>query len=348
MKHLHIFPDEKFTSSYIQFVNKHFTEKEHLFLIFYKTGQTKYSYKNVIELSNDIKGLLTLIKEMYRCDKIYLHSLFIMKVVMLLFFQPWLLKKSKWIVWGGDLYCYRDIRRTIKEKLKEGMRQIVIKNVGGLITHIKGDYDLAKVWYKAKGKHYYSFMYPSNLYEEFDFTSVQIKTDKKYIQVGNSADPSNNHIEIFGKLLTLRKNADYEIICPLSYGKSSYAESVIQKGYELFGNKFIPLTEFMPFGKYLEILAKIDIAIFNHKRQQAVGNITTLLSLGKKVYIRDDITTWEFCKDHNLIVYSVNNEFEGLFEPLPIEVKNMNKASMKKQFSEENLVSDWESIFRKS
>lgn len=38
----------------------------------------------------------------------------------------------------------------------------------------------------------------------------------------------------------------------------------------------------MPFEEYLGLLAKIDIAILNHKRQQAMGNITTLLGLGKK------------------------------------------------------------------
>jgi len=33
----------------------------------------------------------------------------------------------------------------------------------------------------------------------------------------------------------------------------------------------------MPLDEYLNLLAKIDIAIFNHKRKQAMGNITTLL-----------------------------------------------------------------------
>lgn len=51
---------------------------------------------------------------------------------------------------------------------------------------------------------------------------------------------------------------------------------VIIKGKELFGEKFIPLTEFMTFEKYLEFLGSIDIAIFAHKRQQAMGNTITI------------------------------------------------------------------------
>ena len=41
----------------------------------------------------------------------------------------------------------------------------------------------------------------------------------------------------------------------------------------------------MPFNQYLEFLGKIDIAIFNHRRQQGFGNAITLLGLGKKVYL---------------------------------------------------------------
>jgi len=45
----------------------------------------------------------------------------------------------------------------------------------------------------------------------------------------------------------------------------------------IFREKFKPLVDFIPFDEYLNLLAKVDIAIFNHKRQQTMGNITTLL-----------------------------------------------------------------------
>jgi dTDP-N-acetylfucosamine:lipid II N-acetylfucosaminyltransferase len=216
--------------------------------------------------------------------------------------------------------------------------------MGGLITHIKGDYDLAKAWYGAKGKYYYSFIYPSNLYKEYDLSKVEKDNGKKYIQVGNSADPSNNHMDIFRKLIDF-KDYNIEIICPLSYGNMEYREKVIQQGKEVFGDKFKPLTKLLPFEEYLNILAKIDIAIFNHERQQAMGNITTLLGLGKKVYIRDDITTWDFCKEHGLKVYSINNFDEKVFlQDIPEDEKQRNIENVKFYFSEEKLVRDWEKI----
>ena len=68
---------------------------------------------------------------------------------------------------------------------------------------------------------------------------------------------------------TARK--DIQIICPLSDGNKEYAEAVINKGKEIFGCNFKPLQEFIPFEQYLDIVSKIDVAIFKHDRQQAIG-----------------------------------------------------------------------------
>jgi dTDP-N-acetylfucosamine:lipid II N-acetylfucosaminyltransferase len=350
MKHLHVFHNDKFTNPYIDLINSNFKQNEHLFLVLGREQCEKgASYDNTIHINKSLKGIVKLVKNLYLFDNIYLHGLFIPHVIILLFFQPWLLSKCNWVIWGGDLYKYCNENMTLREKVFEKMRSISIRNLGGLITHIKGDYKLTQTWYNAKGEHYYTFMYPSNLYKKYDLSKIKKDPEKTYIQIGNSADPTNNHIEIFNELKEVKglKNKNFEIICPLSYGNKEYANTVLEKGKELFGEKFKPLMEFIPFENYLEILAKIDIAIFNHQRQQAVGNITTLLSLEKKVYIRDDITTWSFCKEHGLKVYSINKEFQNLFEPIPASVRLINKNKMIEQFSVEKLVNDWKIIFER-
>ncbi|MCA1060854.1 TDP-N-acetylfucosamine:lipid II N-acetylfucosaminyltransferase [Rossellomorea aquimaris] len=350
MKHLHVSHNDKFINSYIELVNNNFNESEHFFLILGKgMGGSVVTNNNTIHAKAPISSLMHLIKALYRSEKIYLHGLFIPQIVVLLFLQPWLLSKCNWVIWGGDLYQYCNEKKTLKAKLYEKMRSFTIRNISGLITHIKGDYELAKSWYNAKGDHYYTFLYPSNLYKKYDISKISKNSEKTYIQIGNSADPTNNHIEIFNELKEVKglKNKNFEIICPLSYGNKEYANTVLEKGKELFGDKFKPLMEFVPFENYLDILAKIDIAIFNHQRQQAVGNITTLLSLEKKVYIRDDITTWSFCEEHGLKVYSINEEFQNLFEPIPASVKLINKNKMIEQFSFEKLVNDWKIIFER-
>jgi dTDP-N-acetylfucosamine:lipid II N-acetylfucosaminyltransferase len=346
--HLHIAQNEKFIVPFINFINSNYNKKEHEFAILEGRSEQIFQIpvlKNVKKTNKNLCSLLLLSCKMNKSKKIFLHGLFDSKVMILLFLQPWLLKKCFWIVWGGDLYSYRYRKHQFKYVLKEKLRTFVIKRLKGIITHVKGDYDLAKDWYGTKAEYFYSFIYPSNLYKEINFVPHEKTSGTKItIQVGNSADPTNNHIEIF-ELLKPFKNY-INIICPLSYGDSGYKEKIINRGKEIFGDKFEALQSFLPIEKYIDILTEVDIAIFNHNRQQAIGNITTLIGLGKKVYIREDITTWCFCKSHELKVFNVNKINDKSFlSVIPQHEKQQNIKNVKTFFSEEKLKKDLKKIF---
>lgn len=352
MKFLHVMHNDKFNKAYIEFINKEFILKEHMFLFLGGENSKRIEIPKLenievgLECRKKIKRLFNWTylfqKNVYSVKKIYLHGLFNPVVILLLFFQPWLLKKCNWIIWGGDLYSYKTPKLTLKSKTYEFMRDFCIKRFRGLITQIKGDYELAQKWYGAQGKYYYSFWYPSNLYKEFDVSQVKKDKNKIYIQVGNSADSSNNHIEILDKLKQY-KDENIEIICPVSYGDKIHAQKVKEYGENVFREKFIALIEFLEFDKYLEILGKIDIAIFNHDRQQAVGNITTLLGLGKKVYIRSDITTWNFLEDLGIKVWAFEKGIS--LDKRELGKIKLNKNIIKEMFSEKRLKEELENVF---
>jgi len=99
------------------------------------------------------------------------------------------------------------------------------------------------------------------------------------------------------------------------------------------------------FNESFNLLSKVDISIFNHKREQAMRNITTLLGPGEKVYVRDEITTWDFCLDHGLKVFSSNGDFDDLFEEMDEETKFKNIENIRNKFSEGKLNDDWNIIF---
>ncbi len=346
MSILHIFKNtnEKFFEPFIEFVNSSFDKKNHLFMIQGPDNRNNKVVRDNVRFVTNIQ-YFNLIKEMYKSENIILHALMSPTMVLILFLQPWLLKKCKWVIWGSDLYYHIFRKKNLKSAFYEFMRKVVISNMGGLITFIKGEYKLAQEWYNAKCRYYNSFMYPSNLYREYDVSRVKKEDcNKVYIQIGNSADPSNNHMEILHKLESI-KDENIEIICPLSYGNIEYRDNVTGIGRKMFGDKFNPLIEFMPFSKYLELLARIDIAIFNHARQQGMGNIITLLGLGKKVYIRDDITTWDFCIEHGLKVYKVNTNLYDLTEKMLDEEINNNIEIIRTSFSKEKLAEDLMKIF---
>jgi hypothetical protein len=240
-------------------------------------------------------------------------------------------------MWGGDLYTYQLGYRNWKWKIKEFFRRPVIKKIGHLVTYIEGDVALARKWYKAKGEYHECLMYTSNLYQEYKLPKNSCKTIN--IQVGNSASSSNNHLEVLKKLLPY-KDKNICIYLPLSYGSPEYAKQVIKQGREWFGDKFKPLTGMLPFNEYLAFLGKIDIAIFNHNRQQAMGNTITLLGLGKTVYIRSDTTQWQFFKDKGITIRDVEQ-----LHTLECENLNENISKIKTYFSQGNYLKQLENLF---
>lgn len=347
----HFIPQEKFTSSFINFINDNFKSENHIFLV---NGQNKTFNKNDIKNSSNVlyvdqfsfEALGVFRKYINKSDKVIVHSLMFRKwIKYYLFLNKKILNKMYWAIWGSDLYHHIYKSDDFISKIDDVViRKRIIKNFGGIITQIKGDYELAKEWYGAKGKYYSTFMYTSNLYKDYGIKEKNKDSNKLYIQVGNSADSSNNHIEVLQKIYKNYGN-DVKVICPLSYGDRVNRDSVIKEGQKLFGNNFKALVDFIPLDEYLSIISQIDVAIFNHKRQQAVGNITTLLGFGKKVYIRKEVTTWNFLKERNINIYDASNNLDDLHIKMTEEEKKHNINRIKECFSKEKLINELEFIF---
>lgn len=348
LKILHVSNCDKFIPPYIKFIKDNFKSDfySHNFLM---TGGMAVDQlpdlPNIHLISKSklgqIKHYLHLIIEMNRSDKVIIHGLFDFKVLLLLFFMPWNLKKSYWIVWGGDLYTYKLGNKNFKWKFKEFFRRPVIKNFGYFSTTVPGDFYLARSWYNSKSKFIQNLMYPSHLYRSLEHNQPRDKLEI-YIQIGNSADPTNKHHEIL-KYLSNFKTNDYKVFCPLSYGSPEHRESVISYGKKLLGDKFIPITSYMDFSEYNQYMSSIDIAIFNHDRQQAMGNMIGLLSLGKKVVLKPTTTPYSFFQSLGLRVYSLDDK--DFMKNLSKEDKKQNIEIMRHNFSPEKLKSDWGKIF---
>lgn len=353
MKYLHIMHDDKFIEPYIRSIEDYFNFQKHKFIIISRNTNNPYykKKKNILQCKSK-KDFFRIIIDLYSAENIFLHGLFVRNIIIILFFNFWLLRKTKWILWGGDLYIHKtNIKKTkLKSKIYEYMRSYVIKNVEGIITYVKGDYKLAQKWYGTKANLYESIMYLSNI-PSYNISNIKFNVNNSnkehiFIQIGNSADPNNNHIEILDELKKVKIGKyKFRIICPLSYGKESYAEKVIKYGNKLFGKDFVPLTKFMDLKTYNRLQSNIDVAIFNHKRQQAMGNILTLLYLGKKVYIRDDIVTWGFMKKNNIKVFSFNNHNNNLLEKNSPEIAKQNKKKIDSRFNIDIFIEEWSKIF---
>lgn len=331
---LHICSLDKFIPPFIDLSRKHFGVREQRFLTF--GDLAAYPYEpgdDAVHIESPARQLFFVVKELYAAKKIILHSLSARCVIRLLFLQPWLLKKCHWFIWGADLYNHLHLpEKGFAARVKWRCRRFFIRRLGGLVACVEGDGRLAQECFGTKARFYECLMYPSNLYKNYAPQPKQ--GDTTNILVGNSADMSNNHFDIFEKLLPF-KNKNFHIYCPLSYGNMAYARQVAVRGKELFGKKFTPLQDFMPFDRYLVLLGQIDIAIFAHKRQQALGNTITLLGLGKKVYLRTDVTPWQMFQKIGIKVFDVETV---TLAPLDPATASRNAGLVKNYFSEEKLV----------
>lgn len=335
MRIVHVMIFEKFIKSYIEFLDDNFDIKEHSFLIIGKDYK-KYDLSGLpnVDFINHYLKIPVLIRKLYGANKIIIHGLWDKRFIEILLLQPWLIKKCYWLMWGGDFYNYKNETKA-KKKLISKLRHF--------ISIFQEDFELVKKWYKTHGERHECIAYPVQL---FEFTSIpaSINNSKEVsILLGNSADPSNNHEEA---LLILKNydshNIPINIFCPLSYGSEWQADHISKIGKEWFGEKFYPLLEFMEFDQYNKLLNRIDIAIFNHNRQQGVGNITSMLAKGKKVYLKTNNTVFAFLKNLGIEVFDVK-EFNLL--PLDDKTKESNIEKMKNYFSKDNYIKQLNDLF---
>lgn len=292
---LHIMILDKFLPPFIDFVDKHFGRGEHKYVFItsekYQYGLTPEHGIEFLHTDEDI--FIILAGYMRDARKIILHGLWRDKIDLLLLKEPVLFDKCYWIMWGGDFYFPATCSQN---------RHEVIKRIAYLLTSAPKDVELVRREYQATGHHIPCVCYTSNIFYNKSQSSDR-DNSRTLILVGNSATVANNHLDIFGRIQHSSYNNDIHIYCPLSYGKKEYAKEVIDTGADIFGQSFTAITDFMPYEEYLLFLSKMDIAIFDHERQQAFGIIIQLLGLGKKVFMNVNSSLYHMLTDKGITLY---------------------------------------------
>lgn len=352
---LHFFYNDKFIKPFINFMNRNFNQSDHIFIIWGGVSSNKIpipEQSNVIEikqLRKSIRQLLNLIKN---SETIIIHSFYNLNLIMLLNLLKRARNKAIWIAWGGDIYPFLNNNKNLKLKIIDFMRKRIVMNLKAIATLVSGDYDLITNHYKVFPK-YFKAIYMSDertdIINKINLEQKIKKNNVTKIIIGNSATPTNNHEEILIKLYKFR---DYsiEIYCPLSYGDSEYGEKIKNLGNELFGEKFYSINRLMPMKEYTEFLSDMDIGIFNNDRQQGLGNIFSLLYLGKKVYLKNNTTMWkEIYNEMKLVVSDINKLETETFDQFIYNenadiVNNMN--ILNRRYDPKHSVELWEEIFR--
>lgn len=321
MQIAHIMIFEKFNRRYIEFVAAHFPIDNHRFYII-GSNYSGYDLKGLpnVRVVDGYVKVLQLFFQLLFVQRIILHGLWHRGFIKLLLWQPWLIKRCYWMMWGGDFY-YHDQESKDKRKL--------IRKLHHFVSLVEGDYLLVKKWYGANGEFHRSVLYSYLEEHEFGQPVNRDSAQPLKILVGNSADPSNRHLEILEQLSAF-KEENIEVFVPLSYGNEGYAKEIIHRGTALLGSRFKPLTDFISIQQYRSLLGEIDIAIFNHQRQQGLGNIIALLAKGKTVYLRPEVTTWACFEQMGIILMDASSIS---LHKLPVTTATSNILIMRDRFS---------------
>ncbi len=333
---LHVCSEDKFMPPFIDFVKENFPDASNVYFIKGRSKRSLYDPltpqgENKVTRVQKIQELAIIIRLLYVSKRVVLHGFTNKYVIIFLAVNPWLHAKCYWSIWGGELYAFNK-KKNLPRKVYDVFKSSVIRRVGHILTYIPGDVELARKWYGAKGKHIECLMYTSNVITdnvpEPEKDSIK-KSEPLKVMVGNSAAISNRHLFVFERLKSMQ-GTGYTVLSPLSYGDKQYALEVCEKGKEIFGERFCAITEFMQYKEYLKLLNDVDVAIFAHERQQAMGNIIMLLALGKKVYMNKSSTLAGRLGDIGLVVFDVN---ELNLDPIGKEESVSNSRIIREKFN---------------
>lgn len=347
----HIFPREKFTVEYIKRINRLYNPQEHFFLV-YGDGNGEFFDKSIMQQNNVAYShmLYEFDKiETYFCNAscIILHSLPFQYCNLKLIWdlQKKYSKRLAWVLWGGDLYdAYKYNRGIGVFKLKPIFTEILrIKIINSIYMIVSGcDFEELKKRYKTNAIQS-TAQYD---YKMIKFSDSKEQSDKINVMIGHSATNTCRHLETFN--LLKRYSGKINVFCPLSYpaDNTRYINKVEEAGRRIFGESFHAIKDFMNYDEYVAFLNKMDIAVFNNSRQQGMGNITSLLLLGKKVYLSNDNTIRFIYKNSDYDIYSVDDiEKDNFLEPLTEEQRESNRKKIEYKFSDENFMNEWNTIF---
>lgn len=362
---IHIFDDEKFVDVAIELLdetapqnvfNKYIVLSDKDELKFVKSREIeKVSISNLASIANIIN---------FQFEYVFFHALTASKISILNSLNAKV--KKVWLLWGYDLYTeWNVLNYNIYDSDTKKLLKYNKSFIRGIFRNFKTFSFLQKYFNGIIFKKIYASKF-IDVVKKIDFFAPIVENEFKYVKsinpdikfisfrygyiehffdtttednnrinilVGNSADPANNHYSVMKKLSHLDlKNR--KIIVPLSYsGNKEYVDKIKEVGYELFGENFIPLEDFIPLSKYNEILSSCGHAFFNHIRQQALGNIISLAYQGVKIYLNPKSPVYHFFYK-KLFVFNINKKI-NLDQNLTEKQTENNREVIKSYFSKQ-------------
>lgn len=297
-KYIHIFTinEIKFNPCILKMISdneKMFDIDQHLFVTPYE--KVFRSFKEIEKDNqklniafyemNDSNGIQILNFYASYATWIFVHAMF--PITQAIFIKKNIAKKIIWRSWGHDVsFSYQNneyIKNVVKHILEWYWKKKVVYFRGIGIANI-----VDKINVEEKYGNIETFYMPYPIRNSKNIIDAVAKTKKKSkkmnIMIGHSGYSEDRHIKVMKDLLHLKKE-NINIYLVLSYGEKDYIANVEKFAVENWGNKVTIIKSMLTYEQYVNLLNEMDIAILDSCRSYALGNISILLGLKKKIFL---------------------------------------------------------------
>ncbi|MBR4606447.1 MAG: TDP-N-acetylfucosamine:lipid II N-acetylfucosaminyltransferase [Lachnospiraceae bacterium] len=361
-KFLHVMFSEKFTKDVVDMYNCYFCDGNHSVLYLNATNISLIRPDITLEQSEimladgkRIQNLFRFFQALTKNTYILIHSYSCLGFDMKLLLLPFL-RKIIWIEWGSDLYNWKNVRKL--KFITMPINRVIREKIYGVICIFPPDVDTYKKSFpKSRAKVFYS-PYVGGVKSEFPEEYVyydrleQRKStgEPLYVLVGHSGQKHLNHLSVLEKLRAYR-DENIRVVLSLSYGDESYIAQVKETATAIFGDKAIIWDSFIPAKEYFKLLKRIDIAVFDTKRQAALSNLNKLLFQNTKIYMNTDCPMWQYFIEKGFCMYPTDQIGKVDFSVFSEEARNLDDDLVKRYYDEKRdflkYVKQWEQIYSK-
>lgn len=294
-----------------------------------------------------------------KVDKLVFHGIYKELVPCAKYLLSFESYKVYWIFWGYELYfplgqmgkynlidgklnpfslhtylTPNVLSFAVKRALGIRMLSYVLKEALDMIDYFcfwnYKDYELLQKHFNTKIR--FKFFAYSAFERSVDSIIVDssiIEKRQKTILINHQASNTGNHYTVMKKVAGLDSMNEFQKIVPLSYGSNKIRKLVMKDGKRIFQSQFYPILNYMSQDEYFHLVNTVEVAIFGAKRQEASGNISTLLKSGTKVFLREDNNLLQYYKEKGYVVFSFEKDLNSIddLKPLTPEKQEYNREN---------------------
>lgn len=291
--------------------------------------------------------LFALLNNSNQNEQVVFHGLFDMHTWKKLLFNS-IVKRSSCVLWGAELYRHTKAGRTIKQRIVYGLHALLINRFKQVFALNQGDAQLAQKVFKRK--QVAVLPYPLIGMQVTKSDCAESAPDQMIkILVGNSASPSNNHIDALNKLAHLA-DKNIQIIMPLNYaGDPEYVEQVINHANSLFKNKVTAITSMLSKAQYDALLNKVSMTVFAQQRQQGLYVAYAMLLMGKPLFLLGSTSSYTNLSALGFKLHKTDSLDDISFNELTNltnEFNSNNANLMQQHFTEAALAPKWRTMLQ--